>query len=65
MINKNLDKGQDRVQETQQYRKITLDVDHVKAFEHETQPNWLNEFKCDVLVQTNLIFCNYYIYRRH
>ena len=25
-----------RVQETQQFRKITLRVNHIKAFEHET-----------------------------
>ena len=41
-----------RVQETQQSRKITLDVDHIKAFEHETPPSWMNGLKCDVEVQT-------------
>ena len=50
MINKNLDKDGPylvvekigdlnyRVQETQQSRKITLDMDHIKAFEHEIPP---------------------------
>ena len=43
-----------RVQETQQSRKITLHVDHIKAFEHETPPSWLNGLKCDVEVQTDM-----------
>ena len=43
-----------RVQETQQSQKITLHVNHIKAFEHETPPSWLNGLKCDVEVQTNM-----------
>ena len=41
-----------RVQEKPESRVLTLHIDHIKSYEHETPPSWLEPTVKEIGVQT-------------